>query len=86
MFTVKFYRNNHQVSISCPVYEVQTFDGGGYAIIVHKSPVLGSGVEYRVEPIVDGHTKNIYSHCFVENELGKTIDSFRADGLKAVLG
>ncbi len=86
MFTVKFYRDNHQVSISCPVYEVQTFDGGGYAIIIHKSPVLGNGVEYRVSSTEHGDSSNNYNACFVENELGKTIDSFRADGLKAVLG
>ncbi len=85
MFTVKFYRTTRQVSVSCPVYEVQTFDNGGYAVIVHKSPILGQGVEYQIRPTDHGDSSNNFESCFVENEAGKTIATFRAsDGAETL--
>ncbi len=77
MFTVKFYRADNHVSISCPVYEVQGRDDG-YTVTVYKSPVLVDGVEYQIAPTERGDSPNKYDGCYVENEAGKTIASHHA--------
>ena len=89
MFTLKFYRseesnstecNKFQTSICCPNYSVFTRPNGSITIITYPTMKNTDGVERQIrEPVTD--TDNSFSRCYVENDRGKTIESFHIKGL-----
>ncbi len=77
MFTLKFYDGlpGGTTVVACPRYSVHPnqFNSG---VTVHAFPTLGpSGeCEFGVLPPSTPYSQNDFSHCFVENSAGKTID------------
>ena len=70
MFTLKFYKHfesgqETETVVSCTKYEKTSFNESAYSIMV-------DGTEYRVSAQSDNNLD--FSHCFIENSAGKTID------------
>lgn len=87
MFTVKFISfiqdtgAQSETAIECPHYEVYQNNKGDYAITCYKDFTSTDGVERWIlnDPNTsDENRPNRYWHvCYVQNEAGKTIATYR---------
>lgn len=76
MFTLKFYRkdNQHLVVVNAVWFEI--FDCENHIeIVVHNTLPSSSGVSFNISANHD--LKHHYSECYVENQAGKTIATYK---------
>lgn len=80
MFTVKFISIYGDVeetttAVSCPHYSAYRMKNGAYEIVLYKDFTSCDGVAYFLSSEDIG--RPYYQVCYVENQTGKTIETFR---------
>jgi hypothetical protein len=70
MFSIKFFKDNNENTVSAPHYSIEKYEHG-VGITVYKNYYDDDGVERIVG-------EDDYDVCFIENSAGKTINRISA--------
>ena len=85
MFTLKFYRQGglQETVVSAAWYEVFGSDGR-FTIVTHQEMPSNDGVGFEISNIDDEKATGHFQHCYIENQKGKTISAYRANGITSI--
>ena len=85
MFTIKMYRQGglQETVVSASWYEVFGSDGR-FTIVTHQEMPCNNGVGFEISNIEDEKATHHFSCCYIENQKGKTIASYKAKGVESL--